>query len=270
MLLRIGYEMSFELTAPTPMILMLYVHPERAGDLRAPETMNIEPHVPVEDFIDCFGNRCARLHAPAGTLKIRSDSVIHDSGEPEPTDETAQQIPVQMLPPQTLQFLMASRYCEVDRFSDMAWKLFGGVTPGWARVKAVCDWVHHNIKFGYQFARSTKTAWDVCSERNGVCRDYMHLAVTLCRCLGIPARYATGYLADIGMPHNPEPMDFSAYFEVFLGGKWWPFDARHNEPRAGRILMARGRDAVDVALTTSFGSSRLANFQVWTDEVAQD
>jgi transglutaminase-like putative cysteine protease len=232
--------------------------------------LKIEPEIPYEDFIDCFGNRCARVTAPAGLLKIRSDNIIRDSGLPEAIDPFAQQIPVQQLPPETLQFLMASRYCEVDRFSDIAWSLFGKMPPGWARVQAVCDWVHSNIKFGYHYARATKTAWDVCSERTGVCRDYMHLAITFCRCLGIPARYATGYLSDIGQPHTPEPMDFSAYFEVFLGGKWWAFDARHNVPRAGRILMARGRDAVDVALTTSFGAARLAQFKVWTDEVALD
>ena len=271
MFLRIGYEMSFEIAAPTAMVLMLYVHPERAGDLREPERLKIEPQVCVEDFLDCFGNRCARVLAPAGVLKISSDNFIGDSGQLErnmPTESgTPNQIPVYELPTETLQFLMASRYCEVDRFSDMAWSLFGKISPGLPRVQAVCDWVHENIKFGYQYARPTKTAWDVCSERTGVCRDYMHLAITFCRCLGIPARYATGYLSDIGQPPNPEPMDFSAYFEVFLGGKWWPFDARHNVPRAGRILMARGRDAVDVALTTSFGATKLTQFKVWTDEV---
>jgi transglutaminase-like putative cysteine protease len=267
MFLRIGYEMLFEIPAPTPMVLMLYVHPDRAGDLREPDRIRVEPDIPFEDFVDCFGNRCARLLAPVGILKLRSDNLIQDSGLPDSIDPSASQIPVQQLPPDTLQFLMASRYCEVDRFSDIAWSLFGKTPTGWPRVQAVCDWVHSNIKFGYQFARPTKTAWDVCSERTGVCRDYMHLAITLCRCLGIPARYATGYLSDVGQPPNPEPMDFSAFFEVYLGGKWWTFDARHNVHRAGRILMARGRDAVDVALTTSFGATRLAQFKVWTDEV---
>lgn len=268
MLIKIGYDLEFQLAAPTPMILLLYVHPERTGDLRQLERMIPEPHVSVRDFIDNFGNRCARVVAPAGTFKVHSEQVIFDNGLPEVQDPNAIQHPLQDLPADTLQFLLASRYCEVDRFTALAWQLFGNVPEGWQRVKAVCDWVHENVIFGYGFARSTKTAWDVYTERNGVCRDFMHLAITFLRALNIPARYATGYLGDIGVPAAPDPMDFSAFFEVYLSHKWWPVDARHNVPRIGRILVARGRDAVDVALATSFGPHTLTKFHVTTEEVA--
>jgi transglutaminase-like putative cysteine protease len=267
MLLKIGYDLEFESQTPTPMILLLYVHPERARDLKEPEQLITEPDVPVYDYIDVFGNRCARLMAPAGRFRVLADALIFDDGHPDEHDTAAVQHPMEELPPQTLQFLLASRYCEVDRFMNLAWQMFGHVPPGWARVKAVCDWVHENVKFGYQFARPTKTAWDVYTERTGVCRDFMHLSVTLLRCLNIPARYATGYLGDIGVAPAPEPMDFSAFFEVYLSNRWWPVDARHNVARQGRILMARGRDAVDVALTTSFGPHKLTKFVVITEEV---
>lgn len=267
MLIKIGYDLEFELPAPTAMILLLYVHPERQADLTARERLTTDPLVSVNDFIDVFGNRCARIVAPAGKFKIFQERTIRDSGEPDAQDTTAIQHPLQELPPSTLQFLMGSRYCEVDRFMEMAWKMFGQVPQGWPRVKAVCDWVHENVKFGYEHARSTKTAWDVYTERTGVCRDFMHLAITFLRCLNIPARYATGYLGDIGVPPAPEPMDFSAFFEVYLSHRWWPVDARHNVPRQGRILMARGRDAVDVALATSFGPHKLTKFVVVTEEI---
>jgi transglutaminase-like putative cysteine protease len=267
MLIRIGYDLAFELQGPTPMILQLYVHPERAGDLREPEFLQTDPVVPVDNYIDVFGNRCARLVAPGGTFAVRSDQIIHDPGFPDARDFYAYQHHLEELPLDTLQFLMASRYCEVDRFSDIAWQMFGHIPEGWSRVQAVTDWVHQNVEFGYQYARSTKTAWDVYVERQGVCRDFMHLAITFLRALNIPARYATGYLGDIGVPINPAPMDFSAYFEVYLSNRWWPIDARHNVPRLGRVLMARGRDATDVALTTTFGPHRLSRFKVISEEV---
>jgi transglutaminase-like putative cysteine protease len=267
MLIRIGYDLEFESPTATPMILLLYVHPERAADLKRPERLITEPDVPVHDYIDVFGNRCARLMSPAGRFRVCADELIYDDGHPDQHSVHAIQHPLEELPPQTLPFLLASRYCEVDRFMTLAWQMFGHVPPGWARVKAVCDWVHENVKFGYQFARPTKTAWDVYTERTGVCRDFMHLSITLLRCLNVPARYATGYLGDIGVPPAPEPMDFSAFFEVYLSNRWWPMDARHNVARQGRILMARGRDAVDVALTTSFGPNKLTKFVVVTEEV---
>jgi transglutaminase-like putative cysteine protease len=228
----------------------------------------VEPDVPVEEFTDPFGNRAARILAPAGRLRLWGETLVHDSGEPDPRHPEAVEHPVQDLPPETLPYLLASRYCEVDRLGDLAWELFAGAPPGWARVQAVCDWVHNHLRFDYSQARPTRTALEAYQERVGVCRDFMHLAITLCRCLNIPARYATGYLGDIGVPPAPFPMDFSSWFEVFLGGRWHTFDARHNTPRIGRVLMARGRDAVDVALTTSFGVANLQQFVVVTDEVA--
>jgi transglutaminase-like putative cysteine protease len=249
------------------MLLMLYVHPEQAGVLQRPERLVVEPAVPVRDYIDTFGNRVGRLVAPAGKLRLTYDNLALDGGEPEPSIEGAVLHPVDELPSECLQYLMASRYCEVDRMSDMAWQLFGQTPATWQRVKAVVDWAHGHIEFGYQYASPTMTAWDVCQQKQGVCRDFMHLAITMLRALNVPARYATGYLGDIGVPVNPAPMDFSAYLEVYLSGRWWAMDARHNVPRIGRIKQGHGRDAVDVALTTSFGPTRLDKFLVWTDEV---
>jgi transglutaminase-like putative cysteine protease len=268
MLIRLGYELVFDVPAPTPMLLLLYTHPSRADTLRRPDRLRVEPDIPVEEFTDCFGNRCGRILAAAGKLRLWNDTLVEDSGAPDPVRPEARQQAVQDLPAEVLPYLLASRYCEVDRLSDIAWQLFGQGPLGWGRVQAVCDWVHASVQFGYQFARPTKTAYEVYSERQGVCRDFMHLAITFCRCLNIPARYATGYLGDIGVPPAPFPMDFSAWFEVFLDNRWHTFDARHNVPRIGRVLMARGRDAVDAALTTSFGPTRLETFTVWTDEVS--
>jgi transglutaminase-like putative cysteine protease len=268
MLIRLGYELVFHVPAPVPMQLMLYVHPSRADALRESDGVRTEPEVPVEEFRDSFGNRCGRILAPAGRMRLWGSTLVEDSGEPDPVAPDARQHAVEDLPVKTLPFLLASRYCEVDRLSDVAWNLFGDTPPGWARVQAVCDWVHGHVRFGYEHARATKSAFDTYTEGTGVCRDFTHLAVAFCRCLNIPARYATGYLGDIGVPPAPFPMDFSAWFEVFLGNQWHTFDARHNVPRIGRVVMARGRDAVDVALTTSFGPSRLDKFTVWTDEVA--
>ena len=267
MLIHIGFDLIFDLPAPVSMLLMLYVHPEQARALRKPERLVTDPPVPVHDFADWFGNRAARILAPAGSLRISYDNVAEDTGQPEPAIAGARLHPVDELPDECLRFLLASRYCEVDRMSQTAWDLFGNTPPTWERVQAVMDWVHTNVSFGYEFARSTKTAADVCHDRQGVCRDFQHLAITMLRALNVPARYATGYLGDIGVPPSPLPMDFSAWFEVYLGNRWYALDARHNQPRIGRILQARGRDAADVALTTSFGSARLEKFTVWTDEV---
>jgi transglutaminase-like putative cysteine protease len=266
LLLRIGYEIVFDVPAPTPMLLMLYVHPTVAQRLQAPETIYVEPHAPITEHVDDFGNRVGRMIAQPGQVRIYSESVIADSGLPDVTKPDAQQHRVEDLPPEVLPYLLGSRYCEVDRLSAVAWDLFGKTPPGYARVQAVNDWVHRAIEFGYRHARPNKTALDVYTERRGVCRDYMHLAITFCRALGIPARYATGYLSDINAAPDPTPMDFSAFYEVYLDNQWWPFDARYGVPRIGRILMARGRDAVDVALTTSFGPTRLLKFKVTTEE----
>lgn len=267
MLIKIGYDLEFELPSPVPMILMLYVHPERAADLSAREYLLTEPHVTVHDYIDVFGNRCARVLAPPGKFRVRNEMIIQDGGQPEVQDRQAMQHRLDELPADTLQFLLASRYCEVDRFGQIAWDIFGQLPEGWPRVQGVCDWCFQNIQFGYQFARGTKTAWEVFNERTGVCRDFMHLAISFLRALNIPARYATGYLGDIGVPPAPDPMDFSAYAEVYLSNRWWPIDPRHNIPRIGRVLVGRGRDAVDVAIATSFGPHQLRKFQIVTDEI---
>ena len=267
MLIRIGYDLVFNVPADAPMTLMLSVRPERRVTFQKPDDLLVEPYAPVEFFIDQFGNSCGRVVAPAGKVRFTADAIVHDSGLPDPTGWDAIQHRVQDLPAECLQFLLASRYCEVDELQDTAWYLFGNTPLGWGRVQAICDFVHNHIQFGYQFARNTRSAAQGYRERVGVCRDYTHLAVTFCRCMNIPARYATGYLGDIGVPPVPCPMDFSAWFEVYLGGRWWTFDARHNKSRIGRVLMAHGRDAADVALTTSFGSTQLEKFQVWTDDV---
>jgi transglutaminase-like putative cysteine protease len=270
MLIRIGYDITVSFPAPTPVIHMLYLHPTRKSSVVKPEQLILEPNVPMDEFIDSFGNRCGRFVAPAGRLRLYNDAIVQDSGMPDATDANAVQHSLVDLPADTLGFLLPSRYCEVEKLSDIAWNLFGNTPLGWPRVRAICDWAHERITFGYAFARGDRTAYEAYVEQRGVCRDYMHLAITLCRCMGIPARYATGYLGDICVPPVPFPMDFSAWFEVYVGGQWYTLDARHNQPRVGRVLMARGRDAADVALFTTFGRHVLENFHVWTDEVGAD
>ncbi len=266
MLIKIGFELSFNIPAPVPMLLVLHVHPEQVHKLQYLEHLLVEPNVPVYTFIDGFGNRAARIAAPAGALRISYSNLVNDSGNPEPSIEGAYVHPVEELPPDILPFLLASRYCEVDRMTQTAWDLFGSIPLGWRRVQAVVDWAHNHIRFGYQYASPFKTAYDAYGEGRGVCRDYMHLAITMLCAMNIPARYATGYLGDIGVPQNPAPMDFSAYLEVYLSGTWWAMDARHNVRRIGRVKQAHGRDAVDVALTTSFGPSSLTGFKVVCEE----
>jgi transglutaminase-like putative cysteine protease len=267
MKIRAGYEIAYSCPQPTPMILMLSVLPERAADLVTPDALRISADVPVQVYRDGFGNTCHFLRAPAGPVTFANDFIIGDSGLPDEVVPDAIQHPLEDLPVETLVYLLGSRYCETDRLNEMAWSLFGKAPRGWPLVQTIVDYVHERISFGYQHARPTKTAWDAHEERLGVCRDYAHLAITLCRCMNIPARYCTGYLGDIGVPKDPAPMDFSAWFEVFLGGRWYTFDARHNKPRIGRVLMARGRDATDVAMVTSFGACTMTGFKVVTDEL---
>jgi transglutaminase-like putative cysteine protease len=267
MLIKIGYELIFDLPAPVNMLLALYTHPEQADALRRPEKLILDPDLPVQNYIDHYGNRIGKVMVPAGQFRLSYNNIAEDSGKPEPKIDGARLHPIEELPSECMEFLVASRYCEVDRMLQIAWDLFGNTPFSWERVKAVIDWVHNNVTFGYQYARSTKTAFDVYNERQGVCRDFQHLAITFLRALNIPARYATGYLGDIGVPANAAPMDFSAWAEVYLGGHWYTIDARHNKPRIGRILQARGRDAVDVALTTSFGPAFLNKFTVVTVEI---
>jgi transglutaminase-like putative cysteine protease len=267
MQIRVGYELIYDLPQPTPMILTLNVHHSRASDLVRPDYMLTTPSVPLASYRDGFGNWCNRLVAPRGRFLVTSDAVVNDTGVAEAAASWAAQHPVPQLPEETLVFLLGSRYCETDRLSETAWGLFGGAPLGWARVQAICDFVHQHITFGYQHASPTKTAWEVFNDRKGVCRDFAHLAVALCRCMNIPARYCTGYLGDIGLPPPYAPMDFAGWFEAYLGGAWHTFDPRNNQPRAGRVLIARGRDAADVAISTTFGPNKLESFRVWTDEV---
>ena len=266
MRIRIGYSLTYEFVQPTPMIVLLNVHYSRASDLLAPDTMMTSPSTPYVSYRDSFGNWCNRVVAPAGSFQIRADTTINDFGLADEVVPGAQQHAVEDLPEEALMYLLPSRYCESDKLTETAWQLFGHTPLGWERVQAVSTWVHNHITFGYQWARPTKTAWEAYEERQGVCRDYAHLGVALCRALNIPARYCTGYLSDIDVPVTG-PMDFSGWFEVFLDGRWITVDPRNWRPRKGRILIARGRDAADVAITTTFGPNFLADFRVWTDVV---
>jgi len=270
MKIRVGFDFAYEFVAPTPMVLMLNVHPSRASDLIKPDHLRIAPTLPMTRYVDAFGNICTRLLAPKGELQISADSLVADTGLPDAVDPAARQHEVAELPHDTLVFLLGSRYCETDQLMNDAWSLFGKTAPGWARVRAICDFVQSHVRFGYEHARATRTAVDVARERRGVCRDFAHLAITFCRCMNIPARYCTGYLGDIGVVPDADPMDFSAWFEVYLGQRWYTFDARHNTPRIGRVLMARGRDAADVAISTTFGPNMLKRFIVHTDEIAEE
>ena len=265
--IRVGFEMIYECPNPTPMILSLNIHHSRAADLVRPDVLVTSPEVPITAYHDLFGNWCSRIVAPAGRFVMRADAVINDSGKPDPVEPGAMQIPVEHLPESALVFLLGSRYCETDQLSNIAWQLFGHGPTGWARVQAICDFVHNHIEFGYHHARRTRTAMEAYNERQGVCRDYAHLAIAFCRCMNIPARYCTGYLGDIRIPPIPGPMDFAGWFEAYLGDRWYTFDARNNTPRIGRVLMARGRDACDVALASTFGPNTLQQFTVWADEV---
>jgi transglutaminase-like putative cysteine protease len=267
MLIRIGYELLYQLPQPTPMILNLNVHYSRAADLVLADNIVTDPPVNTAMYRDGTGNWCTRLVAPQGSFRICADGLIKDNGLAEPAFPNAFEHTVESLPDETLVYLLASRYCETEHLTPVAWSLFGTMMPGWSRVQAICDFVHEHIAFDYLAARPTKTAWEVYQERRGVCRDYAHLAIALCRCLNIPARYCTGYLGDIGVPPVNAPMDFAGWFEAYLGGQWHVFDPRNNQRRIGRILIARGRDAVDVAMTMTFGPNLLQGFKVWTEEV---
>jgi transglutaminase-like putative cysteine protease len=266
MLINYGCEIGISVPRATPLISLLDVHPERRKDINFEAAFHTAPQTQAMMYFDSFGNQCRRLMAPAGDIALRLDGTIVDSGRPDDMAREAREVQVDLLPHYLLTFLLGSRYCETDRLSQAAWDLFGGKKPGWTRVQAICDYVHKHLTFGYPHARSTRTALEAFEEKKGVCRDFAHLMITFCRCLNIPARYVNGYLGDIGVPPDPAPMDFSAWAEVFLDGRWYTFDARHNEPRIGRIVVARGRDATDVSLINSFGPHTLKSFKVWTDE----
>jgi transglutaminase-like putative cysteine protease len=265
--IRVGYELIYDLPQPTPMMLVLNIHYTRASDILVADHVTTNPSVLISPYRDSFGNWCSRIFAPKGQFKIACAAVVRDSGEPDVVARSAQQHSIQELPEDALVFLLASRYCDTEKLSDTAWNLFGQTPQGWGRVQAICDFVHNHISFGYEHARATRTAWEAFNERRGVCRDYTHLAIAFCRSMNIPARYCTGYLGDMGTQPPYGPGDFAAWFEAYLGGRWCIFDPRNNVPRIGRVLMARGRDAVDVAITTTFGPNTLVSFKVWTDEV---
>jgi transglutaminase-like putative cysteine protease len=267
MRIRVGYELIYDCPQPTPMLLMLNVHHSRVGDIVVPDQLTTDPPLAVHAYRDGFGNWCSRILAPPGTVRIASTAEVNDSGTPDPVVASASQHAVQDLPDDALVFLLGSRYCETDHLSEVAWQLFGQSPQGWARVQAICDFVHNHIAFDYAHARATRTALEAFNERRGVCRDFAHLAVALCRCMNIPARYCTGYLSDVGVPPPYAPMDFAGWFEAYLGGAWHSFDPRNNVPRIGRILIARGRDAADVPISNTFGPNTLVSFKVWTDEI---
>lgn len=267
MKIRIGYEIVYDCPQPTPMILTLNVHYTRVSDLVTPDFMVSDPPVVISGYRDNFGNWCSRIVAPKGQIKLSTDAVIRDSGLADRIVPDANQIAVEKLPDDTLVFLLGSRYCETDRLSEIAWQLFARSPSGWGRVKAICDFVHQHLSFGYEHANRTKTALEAYQTRSGVCRDYSHLAITFCRCMNIPARYCTGYLGDIGMPPPYGVMDFAGWFEAYLDGNWYTFDARNNIPRIGRVLIAYGRDAADVAISNTFGPNNLLSFNIRTDEV---
>ena len=266
MRIHIGCELNFEFQQKTPMIVTLNVHFSRVSDLEYPDYLKANPSVPIEGYRDSFGNWCSRIVAPAGRLTVGTDAIVRDSAMPDPIDLNALQHQVEYLPAEVLLFLLGSRYCETDRLSDDAWRLFGHTPLGWPRVQAICNFVHNHISFGYEHSRPTRTAYETYRERSGVCRDFAHLAITFCRCLNIPARYCTGYLTDVGLPPPYPPNDFAAWIEVYLGGRWHTFDPRNNVPRIGRVLIAQGRDAADVPLTHTFGPNTLSGFRVWPDE----
>jgi len=265
--IQVGYQLGFELTEPAAVVAMLSVHPDRAADLLYPDLVSVTPVLPVEPYLDRFGNWCHRIQAPVGPLQLTGGTVVLDSGLPDRQPAGDEALAVGEVPTEDLVFLLASRYCDSDRLADLAWRQFGSVRRGWDLVTVIVEYVHERLQFGYEFAEPSRTASQAHEERHGVCRDFAHLTVALCRAMNVPARYCTGYLGDIGVPPSPDPMDFSAWLEVRLAGGWYSVDARHLEPRVGRIVMARGRDAADVAMTTMFGAGELTEFRVTTYEV---
>src|ERR1700689_3223757 len=267
MMIRLGYDIQFETVSEVPIVTLLNVHPSRTKDLLEADELSTDPLVSLESFRDSFGNNACRLLAPAGKIRFQNSTLIKDSGLPDLEGSDAAEVPIHQLPLDVLPFLMNSRYCEVDLLSNTAAELFWEAPRGWGRVQAVCKWVHEKITFGYAFSNPIRTALGVYTERVGVCRDFQHLAITFCRALNIPARYATGYLGDIGIPPAPFPMDFGVFFEFYPKPRWCPFAPRHNTPRIGRVLMATGLDATDCAITTSFGTAALRSFDVVSEEV---
>jgi transglutaminase-like putative cysteine protease len=269
MLIKAGFDITFDCPAPTPMLLQLNVHHSRVADLKSPDLISSDPRLPIRAYLDIFGNWVTRVEAPPGRVTFSNRFLIQDSGLPDETIEDCDLTPIARLPDDVLQYLISSRYCDSDNLSNFAWASFGNIGGGGARARAISDFVHQKIRFSYPEARPTRSASDSLREGVGVCRDYAHLAIALCRCVNIPARYCTGYLGDIGVPPDVNPGDFSGWAEVYLDGRWQTLDARHNHPRIGRILIGRGRDAADVPISTAFGVANLIRFDIVTDEQAE-
>ncbi|WP_413989119.1 transglutaminase-like domain-containing protein [Labrys okinawensis] len=271
MLIRYGFNIEIDISQPTHIITLMDVSPDRRINLvNEQQLIHVASGEIAELYTDVFGNTCRRIRGFPGTVQIQSEGIIEDSGRPDEAPPTLYDVSIDDLPNDALQFLLASRYCETDLLTSTAWNLFGGIKGATAKVQAINDYVHGRLRFDYGTARPTRTAWEAFNEGRGVCRDFTHLAVTFCRCLNIPARYCNGYLGDIGVPPDPAPMDFNAWYEAYLGGKWYTFDARHNIPRVGRILIARGRDAMDIPMLHTFGPHSLRRFSVITEEAWPD
>ncbi len=264
---RVGCE--FRYTAEVETAAVFQVQPLTTGPatlLR--QSWHTQPTLSRRAYTDLYGNDCERLTLPVGDTVLRYDALALVSDAVDEVDFTAAQTPAALLPDDTLLYTLGSRYCLPDVLGDEAWRLFGNEKPGYGRVQAICDFVHAHLRFDYGSAAPTSTAADVYAAGCGVCRDYAHLAITFCRALSIPARYVFGYLPDIDVPPVPEPMDFAAWMEVYLGGRWWTFDPRNNAARKGRVLIGRGRDALDVAMVTTYGGPLLVGMEVWAEEVA--
>jgi transglutaminase-like putative cysteine protease len=265
--IRYGFDIALELSQPATILAMMDVHSDFRHCVAKETELELVSATGADRFVDSRGNIVRRLSAPAGSTSLRLEGVFRCEGRRDEVDPAADIAPASDLPPPTLPFLAPSRYCESDLLSDFAWANFGAVRGGWARVKAICDFVHQRLRFSYPEARTTRTATEALAEGVGVCRDFAHLAIALCRSLNIPARYCNGYLGDIGVPPDPAPMDFNAWFEAFLDDRWFTFDPRHNRPRIGRILISRGRDAAEVPMITTFGPHALTRFIVLTEEI---
>lgn len=266
MRVRVGCRFAYESSYPTPMLLV--VRPRHDYNHTViDEHWEIEPPIPLHAYVDSFGNHIWRLQAPEGILNISYDAVADVPPTADPQHWHLPKTPVEDLPDDVIVYTLPSRHCPSDLFVNDAWNMFGHIEGGWTQVQAVCNWLHGNVTYGSGSSTSVTTGWDAYQARRGVCRDFAHMGISFCRALNFPARYVCGYLPDINVPFDPAPMDFHAWFEVYMDGAWHTFDARHNRPRTGRVLIATGRDAVDVAFATIFGNTLLTNFKVWADQV---
>ncbi len=269
MKVRVGCELGYTSQYETPMLMVLRARSESRYHKTLAETRLVEPEGSLETYTDLYDNEIWRTISGPDGLRVRHDVLAEVPPTPDPVLPGLPRTPVAELPGEVMVYTLPSRYCQLELFSDDAWKLFGSIRGGWEQVQAICDWLHENIR--YQIGSTPATSsYEAYRERHGVCRDFAHLGVVFCRALNIPARYVCGYLPDINVPVDPVPMDFHAWFEAFLDGHWRTFDARHNKPRTGRVLIAYGRDAVDTAFSTAYGAAQLTSMEVWADEVADD